>query len=331
MRQLLISLLLCLASARTLAATWSDLWFTPEQRAQQLLDRHPDQAARLFSDPRRRAYAEARAGHYPQAAQLLKPFRDASSQYNRGNALARSGQLEEALAAYDAALKQAPADADIKHNRDLVAQALEQQKRNPGQQGGGPEGKGKQHSAGQGNDPGAPSQGRPQGSHGKEAQTPQPGGSAPSRTTQADQQPQGKQPSQAASAGQPNRGGSQGAQSSASRAGQQPGAAGQGAAASVSAAQDPQQAQRDAAAGTEYLGRQSGASASSNSAEHMRQLRSGDLRAKSEASSDRQEPPSEQTLALDQWLRRIPEDPGELLRRKFLIEHMMRQQQGSPW
>lgn len=37
-------------------------------------------------------------------------------------------------------------------------------------------------------------------------------------------------------------------------------------------------------------------------------------------------PPSEQSLALDQWLRGIPDDSGELLRRKFLIEHRLRQQ-----
>ncbi len=34
---------------------------------------------------------------------------------------------------------------------------------------------------------------------------------------------------------------------------------------------------------------------------------------------------NEQTLSLDQWLRRIPDDPAELLRRKFLLEHTRRQ------
>jgi hypothetical protein len=38
------------------------------------------------------------------------------------------------------------------------------------------------------------------------------------------------------------------------------------------------------------------------------------------------QPRSEQALALDQWLRGIPEDSSELLRRKFLIEHMLKQQ-----
>jgi Ca-activated chloride channel family protein len=38
------------------------------------------------------------------------------------------------------------------------------------------------------------------------------------------------------------------------------------------------------------------------------------------------QPLSEQALALDQWLRSIPDDSGELLRRKFQIEHLMKQQ-----
>jgi Ca-activated chloride channel family protein len=43
-----------------------------------------------------------------------------------------------------------------------------------------------------------------------------------------------------------------------------------------------------------------------------------------------QQPRSEQAIALDQWLRGIPDDSGELLRRKFMIEHMMKQQGYQP-
>ncbi len=34
-------------------------------------------------------------------------------------------------------------------------------------------------------------------------------------------------------------------------------------------------------------------------------------------------------MALDQWLRQIPDSPAGLLQRKFLIEHMIRQQDGG--
>lgn len=37
-------------------------------------------------------------------------------------------------------------------------------------------------------------------------------------------------------------------------------------------------------------------------------------------------PRGEQQLAQEQWLRQIPDDPGGLLRRKFMIEHLLRQQ-----
>ena len=36
---------------------------------------------------------------------------------------------------------------------------------------------------------------------------------------------------------------------------------------------------------------------------------------------------SEEDIALEQWLRQIPEDPAGLLRRKFMLEHMQRRQQ----
>ena len=32
---------------------------------------------------------------------------------------------------------------------------------------------------------------------------------------------------------------------------------------------------------------------------------------------------------MDQWLRRIPDDPAGLLRRKFMLEHLRRQQQAA--
>src|SRR5579872_4001375 len=126
----------CLCSETALAGNgsslWSDLWHTADQQGQALLAAgQPAEAAERFRDPRRRAYADLRAGRYPEAAKLLAPFTDAQSEYNRGNALARSGELQAALAAYDAALKQAPADEDIRRNRDLVEHALQQQRNSP--------------------------------------------------------------------------------------------------------------------------------------------------------------------------------------------------------
>jgi Ca-activated chloride channel family protein len=53
--------------------------------------------------------------------------------------------------------------------------------------------------------------------------------------------------------------------------------------------------------------------------------------ARSAAANDNpREPPGEQELALEQWLRQVPDDPAGLLRRKFMLEHLRRQQRPSP-
>lgn len=52
-----------------------------------------------------------------------------------------------------------------------------------------------------------------------------------------------------------------------------------------------------------------------------------------EPESEQQDANSEEQLAAEQWLRRIPDDPGELLRRKFLLQYQQREQRagtGSP-
>jgi Ca-activated chloride channel family protein len=313
----LVSVQLCwlpLASARALAGNaldaWSDLWRTPDQQGQALLDAgEPAAAAARFHDPRRRAYAELQAGRDGAAAKLLEPFTDARSEYNRGNALAIAGQLQPALAAYESALKQSPADKDIRHNRDLVARALRQQQqssrsspRNGGQNGRTPGSSG-QKQAGGGQQNGSGSQ-QP-GAHGQQ------------------------------SAGQAAPNGSQPGGDLADNAGrQQPGQAG-----ADTARETPDQAQRDAAAAAALARRQqqlakSGSSAQAAAAAQASASRSGskDVGKGAEAPgmrTPREQPENERQLALDQWLRQIPDSPAGLLQRKFLIEHMVKQQDGD--
>ncbi len=99
-----------------------------DYQAWRLLDAgEPEAAAARFADPRWRAAASYRAGQFDQAASLLASASDADSHYNRGNALARQGQLAAALSAYDAALKLRAVDADSRYNRELVQRLLNQQ------------------------------------------------------------------------------------------------------------------------------------------------------------------------------------------------------------
>ena len=88
--------------------------------------RHAE-AASTFEDPAWRAAALYRNGDYESAAETLASLDRPESRYNLGNALARAGQLEQAVAAYDRALELAPDHEDALHNRALVQALLEQQ------------------------------------------------------------------------------------------------------------------------------------------------------------------------------------------------------------
>jgi len=80
----------------------------------------PGLAADVFADPAWRAAALYEAGRYDAAIALFRAGGRRAS-YNLGNALARAGDLDGALAAYDEALRFNPRDADAQANRSLIA------------------------------------------------------------------------------------------------------------------------------------------------------------------------------------------------------------------
>ncbi|MES1192626.1 MAG: hypothetical protein ABUS47_16315 [Steroidobacter sp.] len=311
------TLLLLLTFSVDAHASWSDWWLNQEQQAQRALD-HGDakQAAHMFSDPRRRAYAESKAGNYTDAAQQLAAFNDAQSQYNRGNALAYSGDLQNALSAYDVALKQTAADSalhrDAQHNRDLVAKQL-QQKQNQSQNNKGNRNDQNQQNQQEKNDQ------QEKNSSGSSSDSS--AGSSGSDRNQDNKNDIGN--SSSANAGNSRQNDKQG-QQSAGRSGQSSSSAG-GTSSSASAQQDAQ-AQRDAQAAAARQNHGQSSSASSAQGMGMAQSSADDnTQHDQRAAVDTPIPPTEQSLAEQQWLRQIPDDPAGLVRRKFLIEHWLKQ------
>lgn len=127
---LLVLPLLCLPlyPGNAHATTWDDLWRRPDQQAAQALQQgQPQQAAKVANDPNWRGAAAYRAGDYDGAANAWKGAAGADAQYNLGNALARRGKYQEALDAYDRALKLDATHADAKANRDMVQAWLRKQ------------------------------------------------------------------------------------------------------------------------------------------------------------------------------------------------------------
>ncbi|NOT11808.1 MAG: VWA domain-containing protein [Methylococcaceae bacterium] len=117
------------------ALEWRDLWQTRNQQAQQAYNNQQfEQAAGLFDHPDWKAAAQYKAGHYDKALETLKNSQAANASYNRGNALAQSGHLQEALKAYEQALAESPGDEDARYNKDLVEKELKKQQQQEKQQ-----------------------------------------------------------------------------------------------------------------------------------------------------------------------------------------------------
>ncbi len=133
----LVVLLPLAAPSPACALDWTGLWHNSEQQAyRQYQQQNYQDAAEGFKDPRWRASSHYQGGDYGTALKELPQAESADDWYNRGNMLARNGQLQEALDAYDRALKQNPELTDVKENRKIVADALKQQEQQQQNQNG---------------------------------------------------------------------------------------------------------------------------------------------------------------------------------------------------
>ena len=109
------------------AFEFNDLWLRPDQQGLHLLrQKQPLAAAEHFQDPQWQGVALYEAGQYAAAAERFAQGSDARAHYNRGNALAKSGELEAALDAYEQALEQQPELRPAQTNKALVEALIKQ-------------------------------------------------------------------------------------------------------------------------------------------------------------------------------------------------------------
>lgn len=120
----LLLILVCLLPIPSFAVDWDHLWQRPDQHAAQLIEQQPALAAHYFTDPLWRASALYLAQDYQGAAELFANIDTPEAHYNRGNALALAGLLEQALQAYQQALDLAPEMLAAQYNKALVESAL---------------------------------------------------------------------------------------------------------------------------------------------------------------------------------------------------------------
>ncbi len=245
-----LPLLLLLSPQPSYAFEFSDLWLRADQQGQRLLEaQRPAEAAQHFQNPQWQGLALYQAGDYAGAAAQFARGHSAAEHYNRGTALAKGGELEAALDAYEQALElQADLQPALK-NKALVEQLLRQQQQAP------------------------------------EAEQGNASDTAQQQQNQPNQPQTGESEEDSASQSQP---------SEATGKNGEPKAANQ------------QQSQ----SGNPQPGRPSDESAPRQTQAGSREALGGERR-----------------QALEQWLRQIPDDPGELLRRKFWYEQQQRQEQ----
>jgi Ca-activated chloride channel homolog len=107
---------------------WDNLWQRPDQRGAELLQGgEADAAASSFTHPEWRAIANYRAGNFKAAEAQLNTLNTPRAHYNRGNALAKAGDLEGALQAYNTTLTLDPNHEDAAFNKALVEKLKQQQ------------------------------------------------------------------------------------------------------------------------------------------------------------------------------------------------------------
>lgn len=111
------------------AMSWKDWWTTPDRQAEQLWNAGQfSEAAQQFQRPDWRATAAYRAGDYQEAAQNYLGLQTVDGYYNAGNALAKAGDYQRAIAAYNQALQHDAHHEDALFNRQLVQTLLDKQK-----------------------------------------------------------------------------------------------------------------------------------------------------------------------------------------------------------
>jgi Ca-activated chloride channel family protein len=250
---LLVALAILPMSEPVYAVTWDDLWQTKNQQAQALLQEGAaGEAVVLFEDPDWKAVAQYRAQDYEASAQAFAEREDTRSLYNLGNAMARQGEFESAIDAYEQVLEIDPENEDAAYNRDLLQQIQQQQQ----QQGDGEQ-------------------------------------------QESDQQGDGEQSDESGESNQES------SESSEQSDGESEGDSSQ---------RDGEEAnQEDLDALQEELQRAAEEAAQNEQEMAQQQLTPEELEAL------RRE--QEQQQAMEQWLRRIPNDPGGLLRRKFRYQY----------
>lgn len=245
---------------------WRDLWLRSDQQAEEILRQGDAQgAAQTFQDPNWRGMALYETGDYQAAAEAFAESESLDGKYNKGNALARAGDLKQAMTAYQDVLAEDPNHEDARTNLELVKKLLEDQQSSQDDDSSGDD------------------------SSQQDEESQQDDGDASEDSTDDDAQEDSSE--QHSSDDQQN---------------------------------ESDEADASDAENDDEMDAAESENAMTPEQEEMAPPEDEGEDAPVQQTESVEELPSEEDIALEQWLRQIPEDPTGLLRRKFMLEHLQR-------
>jgi len=291
-----------------MAMGWDDLWQRSDQQANRALaEKDYERASQVAKDPLLRGSAEYRRGNYEQALEAYSQASGTIADYNRGNALAKLGRYEEAITAYENALKSTPETMeDAQANKTAVEALLSQQQQQQSDQSQEQQTEeSEEGNEGDSKESESSSQDQQTGSGEQSAQDNQSASDKQSQQDKNDQQEEASQDSD------------ENTFADAAKALEE------------EQADDASQEQTAGTADEKSTEKQS-ENNNPPSPPEQQTTQADDSPARAQTLS------SEEQMAAEQWLRRIPDDPGGLLRRKFQYQYQRRAQRkgtgsAQPW
>jgi Ca-activated chloride channel family protein len=323
---LLPVLILCVGSSVIMpihsahAGLWRDLWQRPDQQAATALaNQAPEQALAITTHTQQRGAAQYRLGHYEDAAREFALGTTAVDHYNYGTALAKAGHLEKARAALEQALLQDPTFENARYNLAQVEKALadaeSQSSDTPSAQSSE-----EQASSSQNNQPSSPPDptSDSHSSSSSDSMTASSSSSTDAASATNEQQTQAAKTEDASSSTPSESNAASATQSSMAQTHHE------STANPVNADQEGQLAPADVEQAAQDYSAQANARQQAAAADSSAQDRQSGDQVVSQQPASQLLKESETRQAMEQWLRRIPDDPGELLRRKFLYQYRQR-------
>jgi Ca-activated chloride channel family protein len=286
------------------ASVWDSLWKTDNQRAKEVLDSgNPQKAAELFTHPEWKANAEYKAENYEAAAKLYETQSNEDSQstaeraehyFNMGTSLAKAKDFEGALAALNQSIELNPNNEDAITNKEVVERILEKLKQQ------------------QQSDQSQSDQQKDQQNQDKDQNKDQSQQNQGDESNDQNNQEQQQQQQQQNNANQDQQNNQDSSQQSAEEKSSQSEQENK----ETSSEQQPQEQ-----ASEEEKQKQSTQQPNDSEQSPAEKSESGMPQELPEPLKD------EEQQAFEQWMRRVPDDPSGLLRRKFAQQYQSRETQ----